>query len=106
MSQFNPAVKKNRFWPVFHRYGWICLFWAGCFACYFHAMHKKSQVSLELQEKIADLESLKSLMERESEELALQIQSQNDPEWIEMVLKKRLGVVPEGQMKVYFKRDE
>lgn len=69
-------------------------------------MHKKSQVSLELQEKIADLESLKSLMERESEELALQIQSQKDPEWIEMVLKKRLGVVPEGQMKVYFKRDE
>ena len=30
------------------------------------------------------------------------INSQSDPAWIEMVLKKELGLVPEGQTKIYF----
>ena len=106
MSQCRVAVKENRVLEVFHRYGWVLLFWAVCFALYSHAMHKKSSVCLSLQEKIRDLESLKRVTEIERDDLVLQIHSQNDPDWIEMILKKRLGVVPEGQMKVYFKRDE
>ncbi len=40
----------------------------------------------------------------QKEELLLQINSQRDPAWLEMVLKRNLGVVPEGQVKVYFKK--
>jgi hypothetical protein len=36
------------------------------------------------------------------ERLLLQINSQSDPEWIELVLMQGLGLVPEGQTKAYF----
>lgn len=44
---------------------------------------------------------LKSL-EIQKEYLTRQINSQSDPAWIEMVMKKELGLVPEGQVKIYF----
>ncbi len=100
------AVKKGRSKELFHRYGWLCVFWTVCFSCYAHGMHKKSRMCLDLREKIADLEALKLSAQKEGENLALQIASQTDPDWIEMVLKRQLGVVPEGQRKVYFKRNE
>ena len=34
--------------------------------------------------------------------LKLKINSQSDPAWVELTLKKRLGLVPEGQIKVLF----
>jgi hypothetical protein len=37
--------------------------------------------------------------------LQLQIVSQSDPSWIEMILMRDLGVVPEGWLKVHFKAD-
>ena len=85
---------------------WMLFFWLLCFALYSQAMQKKSRVCLELKNKIQELESLKQSSLETREDLVLQISSQNDRDWIEMVLKKRLGVVPEGQMKVYFKKDE
>lgn len=36
------------------------------------------------------------------ENLKLQINSQSDPAWVELTLKKGLGLVPEGQTKVLF----
>ncbi len=38
----------------------------------------------------------------EKEYLQLKIASQDDPAWIEMVLMRDLGVVPEGYLKVHF----
>ncbi len=70
------------------------------------AMHKKAESCILLQEKIEGLESLKNSFLEEKGDLLLQLNSRNDKDWIEMVLKKRLGVVPEGQMKVYFKKDD
>lgn len=69
-------------------------------------MQKKEDVCSDLKDKIRELESLKQFARAEREDLALQIHSQSDSDWIEMVLKKRLGLVPEGQMKVYFKTEE
>ncbi len=77
-----------------------------CFVFYSYAAGRKSEICLELQAKIRDLEMLKQSSLEEREDLVLQMASQNDRDWIEMILKKRLGVVPEGQMKVYFKKDE
>lgn len=34
--------------------------------------------------------------------LKLQINSQSDPAWVELTLKKGLGLVPEGQTKILF----
>lgn len=84
----------------------MLLFWALCFTVYSQAMHKKTKTCLDLQCKLQDLEQIKQAAIEEREDLALQIYSQNDPDWVELVLKKKLGVVPEGQTKVYFKKDE
>ena len=48
----------------------------------------------------------KEFLLEEKEDLKLQINSQKDPAWIELTLMKGLGLVPEGQLKVYFTKDE
>ena len=40
----------------------------------------------------------------EQETLTLRLDSQSDPAWIELVLLRQMGVVPDGFLKVHFKR--
>ena len=85
---------------------WVFSIAIGCFALYGEAMYKKSKVCAELKDKVSKVEALKKFLLEEQEELTSELNSHLDDSWLEMVLKKRLGVVPEGQMKVYFKKDE
>jgi len=39
-----------------------------------------------------------------NEDYHLRLASQSDPAWIEMILMRDLGVVPEGFLKVHFKK--
>jgi len=90
----------------FYRYGGVVVFGGLCLSVYYPAMQKKMETYLQLKDKMIELEALKREAIFQRDDLLLQIESQNDPEWIEMVLKTRLGVVPEGQKKVYFHQDE
>ncbi len=92
-------------WDWIVRSWWMLLFWGICFGLYSHAVHKKKVAYSELKQKITELESAKQLLLAEKEDLLLQIHSQNDEAWTEMVLKKKLGLVPAGQQKVYFQQD-
>lgn len=68
-------------------------------------MHKKRVLLRDLQCKVEQLEAdLYAAME-EQEDLLLQIESQSDPAWIELLIKKYLGMVPSGQTKVYFDKE-
>jgi hypothetical protein len=58
----------------------------------------------ELEFRVREGEKEKLLACQERDELALQIASQNDPVWVELVLLRELGVVPEGYIKVHFKK--
>lgn len=91
---------------VFFQYGWVILCMLCCCCVYIHAMNKKKQVVGELQVQMCALQSKKQLLLEEKKDLTLQINSQKDPAWIELILMKELGLVPEGQLKVYFTRDE
>lgn len=71
---------------------------------YLHGIYHKGQELAQLKGRFEILEKEKLLVLEEQKELCLQIQSQNDPAWIELILKKNLGMVPEGQVKVYFER--
>lgn len=84
----------------------MLVFCTGCLAVYAQGMNKKSLASLDLKQRIEKLEWEREFASKQQEDLKLQIDSQSDPAWIEMTLMKQLGVVPEGQMKVYFKKDE
>lgn len=55
-----------------------------------------------LKKQLIDLKSELKMLETQKEYLTRQINSQSDPAWIEMVMKKELGLVPEGQVKIYF----
>jgi hypothetical protein len=55
-----------------------------------------------LEKQWLDLKMELKSVEIQNEYLTRQINSQSDPAWIEMVMKKELGLVPEGQVKIYF----
>ncbi len=87
-------------------YWWVFLFISLCTGVYLNAAHKKEQVLQSLQRQHDKLVQEKELALQQNEDLHLQINSQSDPEWIQLTLMKGLGLVPEGYVKVYFHGDE
>lgn len=85
---------------------WAILFILICYGFYAQGMQKKKETYQQLSARLHQMENeMKSALQKR-EDLLLQIESQNDPAWIEMTLMRKLGVVPEGQTKVYFEKDE
>ena len=84
---------------------WPIVFIATCSVCYLHAIYWKEVSYQEVLGKIHQLENEKVLILQQQQELRDQINSQSDPAWVEMVLKRNLGLVPIDQVKVYFKED-
>lgn len=56
-----------------------------------------------LQALLESLKEEKVNQEKQHALLVLQTQSSSDPAWVELVLKRELGLIPEGQTKVIFK---
>ena len=73
------------------------------FGLYFEGMRRKGAVETKMYREYARLSHEIAGKEREKQQLEMELCSLNDPEWVELVLKRKLGVVPEGQTKVYFK---
>lgn len=84
---------------------WFLCFLLICFSCYFYSIYKKSIIKKDLLERIAILDLEKREFLEKKEKLLLEIASQNDPEWIKLLFKRELGLVPEGQIKVYLADD-
>jgi len=86
-------LRKN-WWMV----TFLCLvalfFWQNSRKTYF--------VAADLEQRLSEIIEQKRVVVMERDDLLLQIQSQKDPQWIELVLRRRLGLIPEGQTKVYF----
>ena len=81
---------------------WVILFICICSIIYTHASCKKNEVIDSLDKHLCTLNDKKEALLQEKEDLLLQINSQSDPAWIQLTLMKGLGLVPEGQLKVYF----
>jgi hypothetical protein len=90
---------------VFKGWWWVMVFCAICISIYAQGMMKKEMICSELKEKITYLEEERISLKNGHDDLQLEIASQNDPAWIELVLMKHLGVVPEGNVKVHFKQE-
>lgn len=87
----------------FRDFGWVVLFLVVAALFYVQGMQKKEVEHLRLKEKISVLEAERDKVVAEKDELELEIKSEDDPKWVELMLKKNLGLVPEGETKVYFK---
>lgn len=87
---------------LFSGFGGVAVFVTLCLGFYLYAKEQKDSSYQEMTGRLKALEVEKSIAIAQQEELILQIQSQSDPAWVEMVLKRNLGLVPKDQTKVYF----
>lgn len=69
---------------------------------YEQQLRKRNNQFTLLQKNLVELQKQKFDMLALQEDLLLQINSQSDPEWVELTLMRGLGLVPEGYTKVYF----
>ncbi len=89
---------------VWGRYWWVVCFCTITVLFHFHSVKSKKLTLKNLGEKLWEKEREKELAFSKREDLKLRIASQDDPAWIEMILMRDLGVVPEGFLKVHFKK--
>lgn len=90
---------------VFIRSWWVILFTLICYLCYEQALQKKEHDFAKLQSQYLELHKKKKVLQIQQEDFNRQLNSQNDPAWVELVLMKGLGLVPEGQTKVFFMKE-
>ncbi len=88
--------------PWTEQWGWFFLVVGVFVLLYFYSIREKSRSYHETWVKLKELEKEKDEALKMQADLQLQIQSQSDPAWVEMVLKRNLGMVGEGEVKVYF----
>ena len=81
---------------------WVVLFCLGAFCFSYQSFHVRSLDIRELEFRLEEIEKVQALASAEREDLETRIASQTDPAWIEMVLMRELGVVPEGWLKIHF----
>ncbi len=88
----------------FSQNGWMLACLLCTYALFARAVSKKEETIQELKTRQSALEEQKRSACEQQEELKMQVASQEDPAWVEMTLMKGLGLVPEGQRKVYFEQ--
>jgi len=98
----NKSSKQGIISNFIREWWWVCLFLGFSYSAYYSFSSEKSSAYQGLLARLSSLEVSRDLAFYRHEDLKLRIASQNDPYWIEMMLMKALGVVPEGQIKVHF----
>lgn len=83
---------------------WVVVFLIVVYCLGLKSFAKKQDSILNLKNQVAFLSNQKDLAMQKKYDLERQIISQKDPAFVEMILMKRLGVVPEGHVKICFKK--
>lgn len=83
---------------------WTILFFLVCLFAYDQAAKRRNLEEEKLRGKLSHLQHEKAEALSLQKELRQEIASQEDEGWIELVLMQKLGLVPEGQTKIYFVR--
>ena len=96
---------KSIYSKAFSSTKWLIAIFIGCGALYLHALWQKDRAYQQTASQLSSLEQDKQEALAQQEELRAEIESQKDPAFIEMILKRNLGLVPEGQVKVYFRQE-
>lgn len=87
---------------IFIQSWWVIAFILICAIIYEHGLKKRDTLYQQLTEQWLSLQKEKQEALHHQQNLQLQINSQSDLAWVELTLMKGLGLVPEGQQKVYF----
>lgn len=97
------ALKKV-FSLIFIQSWWVIAFILCCAIFYENNLEKRELFYQQLIEKQQQLKKEKLAAIKKQENLKHQINSQSDLSWVELTLMRGLGVVPEGQQKIYFEK--
>src|ERR1700733_1065606 len=89
---------------IFFRSWWVTLILILCFGFYEHEHKKRNETSAILTAQKNELQYKKIKAIENHDDLLMAINSQTDPDWIELILMKKLGLVPEGQTKIFFQK--
>lgn len=92
-------MRSGRFSAFFLWFGVLGL----AFFCLGPLQRKKDEVRM-LEKRLAEMEEELASLEGQESDLLLALQSQADPAWVELVLMRELGVVPENWLKVHFQK--
>lgn len=84
---------------------WVILFMLLCYGSYEQGLRQRDRDFDKLSKQHRELQDIKKYALDEQEDLRTQLNSQSDPDWIELTLIKGLGLVAEGQIKVLFTQD-
>ena len=87
---------------VFIRSWWVIAFVIASAIIYEQGLKERDHLYQQLTEQWIALLVEKQEILRQNQNLQVQINSQSDLAWVELTLMKGLGLVPEGQQKVYF----
>jgi len=91
------------FIKFFFKYSWITVTFAIlAIGVLEQGLSKLYHEQIKLEAQYEELLKQKKQALELQYQLTKQINSQSDPAWLELILKKTLGVVPEGQTKIYF----
>jgi hypothetical protein len=102
MKNNDSNLIKRIFDQAIVRSWWVFLFLlCGYFALNFIINRKEEDIQ-KLEARLNGLHDQRIYAENQKEDYLLRINSHSDPAWIELVLQKELGVVPEGHIKVHF----
>ena len=81
----------------------VIAFCAICVSVSLHAASGRTAALQAVSFRLQEMEKEKQIAMEKREELMACLQSESDPAWIELVLMKELGVVPDGWIKVHFR---
>ena len=88
---------------IFFRSWWIVAFFLLCHIGYDLGLQHWHYEYSNLSRHLLNLEEEKKSVLSLQEDLRYQVYSQSDHAWVELTLMKGLSLVPEGQVKVFFK---
>lgn len=81
---------------------WVIGFMLFCYLMYERGLLKRDQDFAKLHSQYLDMQNQYKQALLLQSNLLLQVNSQSDPEWVELTLMKGLGLVPDEQIKVVF----
>lgn len=81
---------------------WVILLLMIGFFLFDQTSYHQKKIQKQLEEKVSLLIQKKEKAIAVQEDLKLQIFSEEDPDYLEMVLIKKLGLIRDGQTKIFF----
>ena len=98
------STHSNLYKGLFIKSWWVIFFYLLSFLIFDQAMTRKRQEQARLIERERILKERTTMALAQQKQLHMALSCQEDPFYIEMVLMKRLGLVPKGYTKVHFSR--